>query len=329
MIAVTGAAGHLGNNLVRALCRRGKSVRCMVLPGEDLTPLQGLDVEIVKGDVRDVESLHKAFYGAEIVYHLASVIDLVPGKSDLLVDVNVKGARNVAKVCLEIGVARLIYTSSIHALVEPPKGCVIDESAPCDPGRISMAYSKSKAKGTLQVLEIIEKGLDGVIMLPTGIIGPYDFKPSETGRMILDYARGKIPVRIEGGYDFVDVRDVVQGHILAAEKGQSGEKYILSGGWISVDTLMKELSEILDVPFPRLKLPTGVMSALAQIFTIYGTLTGTKGLINRSSISTLKSNSLISSQKAQEQLGYRPRPIRESLKDTVAWFSGKGLLQTV
>ena len=216
MIVVTGATGHLGNNLVRALVRRNHRVRCLVLPGESLVPLGGLDVEIVEGDVRDIECLYQAFDGADTVFHLASIISLLPGRTKLLEEVNVKGAKNVAQACLKTGVRRLVYTSSIHALVEPPIGQVIDETMPCDPDRISVEYSKSKARATLEVMDVISQGLDGVIVMPTGVIGPYDFKPSATGQMLLDYASGKIPVRIEGGYDFVDVRDVAEGHILVS-----------------------------------------------------------------------------------------------------------------
>ncbi|HRC53984.1 MAG TPA: SDR family oxidoreductase [Bacillota bacterium] len=326
MILVTGAPGHLGNNLVRALLENGETVRCLVLPGERLDSLKGLDIEIVEGDVRDIDSLYRAFDGAEIVYHLASVISLLPGYSDILEEVNVKGARNVAEACLRTGVRRLVYTSSIHVLVESSSDEVIDESSPCDPKRVSMAYSKSKARGTLEVLEVISKGLDGVVTLPTGIIGPYDYKPSETGRMIIDYVAGRILVRISGGYDFVDVRDVAKGHILAAEKGKTGDKYILSGEWISMDDVMKEISAITNVPVPRFQLPVGLASAVAYALTLYSVVTGAKVLMNRDSISTLRSNSLVSCDKAKRELGYSPRPIRETIRDTVRWFQETGVL---
>lgn len=326
MIVVTGAPGHLGNNLVRALLEKGERVRCLVLPGESLVSLNGLKTDIVEGDVRDIDSLYRAFEGAEVVYHLASVISLLPGYSEILEEVNVKGARNVAEACLKTGVRRLVYTSSIHVLVERSGLETIDESSPCDPQRVHMAYSKSKARGTLEIMEVISKGLDGVVILPTGIIGPYDFKPSETGRMIIDYVSGKIPVRIGGGYDFVDVRDVAQGHILAAEKGKRGDSYIVSGEWISMDDVMKEISAITKVPVPRFRLPTGLASGVAWALTSYSAITGAKVLMNRDSISTLKSNSVVSCDKARRELGYSARPIRETIRDTVNWFQETGAL---
>jgi len=326
MVVVTGAPGHLGNNLVRSLVNKGMKVRCLALPGESLAALRGLSVEVVRGDIRDFSFLCRIFEGAEVVYHLASVISLVPRYSELMEEVNVKGARNVAEACLKSGVRRLVYTSSIHALVEPPYGVVIDETIRCDPSRIRMEYGKSKAKGTLEVLEVAGKGLDAVIVLPTGMIGPYDFKPSETGRMILAFARRNLRVRISGGYDFVDVRDVAEGHILASKKGRTGEKYILSGEWISVDDIIKEVSLATGVPVPRLRIPAELTSLFGFLITLYTRVSHSLPVVNKDALEILNSNALVSSEKAKRELGYRSRPIRETIHDTVRWFRKVGLL---
>jgi dihydroflavonol-4-reductase len=326
MMVVTGAPGHLGNNLVRLLLERGEKVRAMVLPGEDLTPLKGLDVEVVEGDVRRPESLDEAFRGADVVFHLASIISLLPGRSELLEQVNVKGARNVAEACLRAGVRRLVYTSSIHALVEPPHGTGIDESAGLDPLRVSMGYSKTKARGTLEVLDVIAKGLDGVIVYPSGVIGPNDFKPSEVGHMILDFIRGRLPATIDGGYNFVDVRDVAYGHILAAEKGRTGEGYILAGEWISVTDVLREVAAVVGRPVPKLKLSPGTASAVAKALTSLSRMTGKKPLVSMDMIEALLSNSLVTSTKALTELGFAPRPIRQSIRDTVVWFQEQGVV---
>jgi len=328
MIVVTGAPGHIGNNLVRTLLGqgRGEAVRCMVLRGESLKSLEGLDVEIVEGDVRDPSSLDAAFAGADVVYHLASVISLIPGHVNLLEEVNVRGARNVAEACLRNGVRRLVYTSSIHALAEPPHGTPIDDSAPIDPALTPLAYSKSKARGTLEVLDVASRGQDVVILFPTGVVGPYDFKPSEVGQMVLDYAHGRIPVRLLGGYDFVDVRDVAQGHILACEKGTPGGKYILHGEYISVDDVMKELTMLTGVSLPRFCLPFSVAKAAAAVFSWASAVTGAKPPFNTDSFATLQGNSLVCSNRAESELTFVPRGIRESLRDTVLWFRQIGLL---
>ncbi|HHY76713.1 MAG TPA: SDR family oxidoreductase [Firmicutes bacterium] len=326
MIVVTGAPGHLGNNLVRLLVERGERVRAMVLPGEDLTPLRGLDVEIVEGDVRDPESLDNAFRGADLVFHLASIISLLPGRSELLEQVNVRGARNVAEACLRNGVRRLVHTSSIHALVEPPRGVGIDENSGLDPLRVSMEYSKTKARGTLEVLDVIRKGLDGVIVYPTGVIGPNDFKPSEVGKMIIYFIRGHLPISIEGGYNFVDVRDVAHGHILAAEKGRTGEGYILAGEWISVTDVLKEVASVVGRPVPKLKLSPSAATAVAKALTSFSRMTGKKPLVSEDMVEALLSNSEVSSTKALTELGFKPRPIRETIRDTVLWFKEQGMV---
>ena len=327
MIVVTGAPGHIGNNLVRGLLSRGLRVRCMALKGESLKPLDGMDVEVVEGDVRDASSLDRAFLGADAVFHLASVISLIPGHMDLLEQVNVRGARNVAEACLRTGVKRLVYTSSIHAFVEPPHGIPIDESATLDPSQVLMAYSKTKAQGTLEVLDVAAKGLDVVVMFPTGVIGPYDYKPSEFGQMILDYSRGKLPVRIRGGYDFVDVRDVAEGHIQALLKGPPGSKYILHGEWISVDDIMKEISFATGRPVPRLCLPPGLARFAAGAVTAYSARTGKKPPFNADSFNTLQGNSLVRTEKAEKELGFSPRPISRSIRDSVEWFIQAGMLR--
>ncbi len=326
MIAVTGAPGHLGNNLIRLLLSRGASVRAMVLKGESLDPIKGLDVEIVEGDVRQPDSLDRAFQGADTVFHLASIISLLPGRSELLQQVNVRGARNVAESCLRMGVRRLVYTSSIHALVEAPHGTGIDESAGYDPAHARMEYSRTKAQGTLEVLDVAKRGLDAVIVFPSGVIGPYDFKPSEVGQMILSFVKGRVPATIAGGYDFADVRDVAEGHLLAAEKGRTGEGYILSGEWISVTDVFKEVSTLVGRPVPRMTVSPHVALGVARCLTWYCRKTGKRPLFNTDMIETLLSNSQVTSIKAKRELGYSARPIRESIRDTVLWMKGTGMI---
>jgi dihydroflavonol-4-reductase len=320
MVVVTGAPGHLGNNLVRLLLARGATVRAMVLRGESLKPLEGLDVEVVEGDVRQPSTLDPAFEGADTVFHLASLISILPGRSELLEQVNVRGARNVAESCLRMGVRRLVYTSSIHALVEPPNGTGIDESAPCDPAQVVMWYSKTKAQGTLEVLDVVKQGLDAVIVFPSAVIGPYDFKPSEAGQMIASFVKGRLPATVAGGYNFVDVRDVAEGHLLAAEKGRTGEGYILAGEWISVTDVLRCLSEVVGQPVPRLCVSPRLALSAARLLTWYCMRTGTKPMFSADMVEALLSNSQVISTKAARELGYSARPIRESIRDTLAWM---------
>ena len=261
-----------------------------------------------------------------MVYHLAGIISIVSGKSDLLHQVNVMGTRNVVEACLKSDVRRLVYTSSIHAFVEPHHGTVIDERLPIDPDKVIGEYAKSKAQATLEVLKGVKQGLEAVIVFPTGVIGPYDYKISEMGGLVIDFVKGKISAYIDGAYDFVDVRDVVIGHILACEKGRKGEGYILSGERITVRELFLMLEEVTGVKAPSFKIPLWLTRIITAFTPLYYTLTNTKPRLTNYSIQTLNSNSLISCEKARYELGYSPRPIIETIKDSIQWFKETGRL---
>jgi len=320
MIVVTGATGHIGNVLVRELASQKESIRTIILPGEDVSPLDGLTVEILVGDIRDKEFLLRAFKGADTVYHLAGFISIVPGNKELLHSINVEGTRNVVEACLQTGVKRLVYTSSIHAIQEPPHGTTIDESFPYDPTNVLGDYAKSKAMATIEVLKGIKRGLNAVIVCPTGVIGPYDFKNSEMGKLIRDYMSNKLKMYIDGAYDFVDVRDVARGLVLACDKGECGESYILSGQRISINDLMQVLQKTTGIKAPLYKAPALLVRALGRLFTPFYRLFKTKPLFTAYSIDVLKSNSFVSSEKAARKLGYSKRPVVESIVDSVAWL---------
>jgi len=323
---ITGATGHLGNNLVRTLLERGEQVRAVVLPNDPAPSIVGLPVERVEGDVRDLGSLIWAFRHADRVYHLASLITITPGRAHLLQEVNVRGTQNVVEACLQGGVQRLTYVSSIHALVEPPHGVTIDESAPFDAARIATEYGRSKAQAAQQVLAGIARGLDAVIVCPTGIVGPYDYQPSEMGRLFLNVARRRMPVYVQGAYDFVDVRDVVQGLLGAAAQGRRGEKYILSGETVSVRQIMAYLGEVTGVRVPRIGLPVSLARAFAKAAFAYAGWTKTRALFTSESVDILCSNCCISHEKATRELGYSPRPFQETVRDTIHWFREAGVL---
>jgi dihydroflavonol-4-reductase len=320
MNLVTGATGHIGNVLVRLLLERGENVRAMIMPGEDSTPLQGLDVELVEADVLDYHSLLKAFDHIQIVYHLAGIISILPGKEPMVQVVNVIGTRNVIQAAQNAGVRRLVYTSSIHALKRVPHGIMIDESIPFDVEHALSSYDLSKASASLEILSAVQNGMDAVIVCPTGVIGPYDFRRSEMGQLILDCVEQKPMLYVDGAYDFVDVRDVAQGLILAGQKGRSGESYILSGERIEVLDIIRIVQEVLGKRLFSLKIPLHLARLTAKFMPFYYRLTHIKPRFTSYSLATLASNSLISHAKAHLELGYLPRPLRESLGDTVKWF---------
>jgi len=320
MNLVTGATGHIGNVLVRLLLERGESVRAMIMPGEDPAPLDGLNVERVEADVLDYQSLLKAFDHIQVVYHLAGIISILPGKEQMVQVVNVIGTRNVIQAAQSAGVGRLVYTSSIHALQRVPHGVMIDESIPFDTVHAISSYDSSKASASLEVLNAVHQGMDAVIVCPTGVIGPYDFRRSEMGQLILDCVEQKPMLYVDGAYDFVDVRDVAEGLILASQKGRCGESYILSGERIEVLDVIRIVQEVLDKRLFSLKIPLNLARLVANIMPLYYRLTHVKPRFTSYSLATITSNSFISHAKARLELGYHPRPLRESLGDTVSWF---------
>jgi dihydroflavonol-4-reductase len=320
MNLVTGATGHIGNVLVRLLLERGEKVRAMLMPGEDPAPLNGLNVEIIEADVLDYQSLLKAFDRMDVVYHLAGIISILPGKDHMLQAVNVIGTRNVIQAARSSGVRRLVYTSSIHALKRVPEGVLIDESVPFDIEHAISSYDSSKASASLEILNAVDHGMDAVIVCPTGVIGPYDFRRSEMGQLILDCVEQKPMLYVDGAYDFVDVRDVAHGLILAGDKGRSGESYILSGERIAVLDIIKIVQEILGTHLFSLKIPFSLARFTANLTPLYYRLTHVKPRFTSYSLATITSNSFISHSKARLELGYLPRPLRESLTDTVKWF---------
>lgn len=326
MIVITGAAGHLGNVLVRELLGKGKKIRAVLLPGEDSTSLQGLDIEKVEADIRFPASLKKALEGAEIVIHCAGVISILSGQKAQLFQVNVLGTKNIVDICLEKKIKRLVYVSSLHAFSEPEKGITINELRPFDPENISGDYSKSKSLASLEVLKGIKQGLDAVIVCPSGIIGPYDYRLSEMGKLISDFSQGKIKAYIEGSYDFVDVRDVAKGIVLACEKGVKGESYILSGEQISVKEILEYLEEISGIKGPSVKIPFHIARMFGLLNSFYCRIVKSQPLFTPFSLDVLASNSLVTSQKAQDSLGYTFRPIRESIKDTFQWFKEQEMI---
>jgi len=326
MEMVTGSAGFIGNVLVRELLARGRKVRALIRSASDNSSLEGLRVEKAVGDIHDIDSLIKAFRGIDTVYHLAGKISIMPGDRALIRRINLGGTKNVIDACLKCGVRRLVYTSSIHALKEPPMGTVIDEDMPFDPHSSRGEYDRSKALASLEVGKAAKDGLDSIIVCPTGVMGPYDFRISSITQTFIDFARGGMSLTLDGAYDFVDVRDVAAGHIQAAEKGRTGENYLLSGQRTTMDEMMSILEEVSGAPKPRFKVPAWLVKTAGLFTPIYYRLANKAPRFTTYSISTLQSNSFISHKKASRELGYSPRPIEESIKDTFKWLRENRIL---
>lgn len=321
---VTGATGHIGCALVRQLLEEGETVSVFVLPSDDLSPLEGLDIEIIYGDVTNYPSVLSAVGQADIVYHLAGVIGIGSGQKKLMEKVNVRGVENIVRACMCTGVTRLIYTSSVHAIREQPNGQTISESYDFDPKTVKGAYAKTKAQATRIVLEAARRGLNAVIVHPSGVIGPFEYKLSNLGQLVLDFIRRRLKAYIDGGYNFVDVRDVASGIVLAGKKGKCGECYILSGEQVSVKQLLDMLEEITKVRAPKVKLPYFFAKMTAPFAEVYYKIMRQKPLFTAYSVATLRSNSNFSNAKAVSALGWKPRPIQSTLRDTVGWLNAHG-----
>lgn len=327
MVVVTGAAGHVGANLVRSLLSSGRRVRVLVY--QDRRALEGLDVEFVNGDVRDLESLRRAFEKAEVVYHAAAHISLLANQWPIMESINVIGTRNVVDACLDCGVNRLIHFSSIHALNQEPFDVPVDESRSFVSSQRSSPYNRSKAEAEKEVLKGIKRGLDSIILNPTGVIGPFDFKPSHCGEALLTMSRGKLPVLVKGGFDWVDVRDVVKGALTAEQQAPTGFKYILSGNWVSVCDVAATVEQVTGVQAPQFVSPSWLARMGAPFVTTFAQWKGKRPLYTRFSLKSLHDNRQISHAKATRELNYHPRPFRETIVDTLRWFARNGYLSHI
>jgi dihydroflavonol-4-reductase len=324
-VVVTGASGHLGVNLIHELISEKRLVRALV--HKNYQTVEGINAEIVSGDVRDVDSLYRAFEGAEVVYHLAATITLLKNEWRMVEAVNVIGTRNVVDACLHCGVKRLVHFSSIHAMMQEPFTTPVDESRPLVTSRQDPPYDRSKAMGEIEIRKGIEKGLNAVIINPTGVIGPYDFQPSHFGEALISIANGKIPALIQGGFDWVDARDVVRGAMQAEKRAPTGSKYLLSGHWVSIREMADMVKELTDAKIPGFICPMSLAQIGAPIITAYSRIIGKRPIFTSVTLRALSSNHNISHEKATRELDYQSRPFQITINDTLKWFEQNGMLE--
>jgi dihydroflavonol-4-reductase len=301
---------------------RGQRVRALV--HQDGRALAGLDVEIARADLADPASLERAFEGVDAVYHLASLISIRTDNWDEVQRVNVLGTCNVVEACLRSGVNRLVYFGSVHSRRPEPFDQPLDEDRPLVTDESLPPYDRSKALAELEVRRGIERGLDAVVILPSAILGPFDFRPSYIREALQLMQHGRLPILPTGGYDWVDARDVSAGAIRAAEVAQTGACYILSGHWLSIHQVAVMAAQISRGRAPRLEIPLWLAGLGLPILEKLATLRGSQPLYTSAMLSALRSNRLISHARASRDLGYAPRPFRETLTDSLAWFSQHG-----
>ncbi len=324
---VTGATGHIGNVLVRNLVDKGYEVTAFVLEKENAQYLTDMGIPICYGDVRDISSLKKAFQGAETVFHLAGIIEIGNGSKKVMYEVNVQGTKNVFEACKEENVKRLVYTSSVHAIPEKENKELMHEVNSFSEQWVKGTYAKTKAEATNYLLQHTKEGVEIMITHPSGVIGPYEYIPSNLGQLVIDCADRKIGAYLEGGYNFVDVRDVAEGLVKVAQRGKDGQCYILAGSYVSVKELMKLVEDLTGTKAPKFKIARWFAYATGFLSEVYYKIVKQKPLFTSYAVYTLGSNSNFSSQKAEQELGYTHLEIKETLKDTIVWLKENGKIQ--
>lgn len=321
-VCLTGATGHVGYATLMELQKHEeKEVR--ILYRKDPGIFEGLRCEKVKGDITDYESLLKAFDGCEIVYHIAGCVEIKPGNEEFVHNVNVNGTNNVIRACIKKHVKRLVYMSSVDTYVPAPDGEVMHETWHYDPDELEGVYAKTKAKATRNVLRASGKeGLEVVVIQPSACMGPYDFKVSSVGSMIRMFSTGKFPVSMNfGGYNFVDVRDVAIATVAAGDTPcAAGQVYIICNETCTVDEFIQDLAEVSGNKAPRLKLNKKFLDGIVPLIGVYYKATDEQPILTKYAIRKLVSNCNFSYEKAARELGYHPRPLKQSLADTLLWI---------
>lgn len=320
-IAVTGSNGHVGANLCRTLIAEGHQVKALVHKNQDA--LMGIEAELIHGSVNDPDALRKLFKDAEIVFHLAAVIS-IDGQKDKLLKVNFEGTKNLISILRENGVRRLIHFSSIHALNHFPLEQPMDETRSLMTDGPTW-YEITKSRADKMVMEATKNGLDAVVINPTAIVGPNDFKPSLVGTVLIRLYNNSLPALVPGGYNWVDVRDVVQGAIAAMDSGRKGERYILGGKWVSVRDLAATVEKVANKKVNKFTIPTAIAKVGVPFIKAYAAVTKQEPLYTYESLQTLMDvNKFISCRKAETELGYKPRSLEITVRDTLEWFRQNG-----
>jgi len=327
-VLVSGASGFIGSAICRRLLAAGHTVRALLRPTSPRSNLEGLDVEIVIGDLTDADSLHPALAGCRILFHAAADYRLWVPHPQALYRTNVEGTRNIMQAALVAGIERIVYTSSVATLGLCPDGGTADESTPSSLDSMIGHYKRSKfmAEETVRRM-VIEDGLPAVIVNPSTPVGPRDIRPTPTGRMIVEAARGRMPAYVDTGLNSVHVDDVAAGHLLAMEHGKVGERYILGGDNMSLRTLLMKIAALSGKPAARIRLPHNLVLPFAWVAQNLARLRGSvEPMMTVDGVRMAKKHMYFSSAKAERELGYRHRPAVEAIRDAIEWFREHGYI---
>ncbi len=323
---VTGATGFIGSAVVRRLLHAGHDVRALVRPGSDRRNLDGLPVDIVQGDLTDTASLLHALKECAVLFHVAADYRLWVPRPDAMYATNIGGTRGVMLAALSAGVERVVYTSSVATLGHKTDGSPADEDTPSTRNEMIGHYKRSKFLAEVEVRRLFqERGLPAVIVNPSTPVGPGDIKPTPTGRVIVDAVSGRMPAYVDTGLNLVHVDDVAAGHLLALERGKTGERYILGARNMTLKEILDEISQITGRPAPRIRLPHNLVLPVAILSEGWARLSrGKEPRVTVDGVRMAKKRMFFSSEKAKRDLGYDPRPAGEGLRDAVEWFRSNG-----
>jgi dihydroflavonol-4-reductase len=316
---VTGGTGFVGANLVRLLLAEGYQVRVLVRPGSNLTNLLGLEVELVEGSLNDLD-LDQKMRGCEVLFHVAAHYSLWHKDKELLYQSNVLGTRNVLLCGRKAGIERTVYTSSVAAIGVRKDGQPADENYQSPAENLIGDYKKSKYYGEREALKAVQLGQDIVIVNPSTPIGPFDLKPTPTGEIIVRFLRGKMPAYVNTGLNFIDVRDVARGHILALEKGKTGARYILGHQNLTLKAFLARLAIITGLPAPKITLPLWLPLTVAWLDEYVGAKLGQSPSVPVDGVKMSQQLMYYDASKAVRELGLPQSPLEDAIKDAVGWF---------
>ena len=320
---VTGAAGFLGSHVARQLLARKESVRVLLRPTSQNRAIADLPLEYATGDLRDPASLDRAMNGVRRVFHVAADYRLWARRPKEIYESNVTGTKNVLEAAKRAGVEQFIYTSTV-ATVAVDRPQLPNEATESQLGEMVGQYKRSKWLAEKEALNAAKSGLPLIVVMPTTPVGPWDWKPTPTGKIILDFLNGKMPGYVETGLNFVGVEDCAAGHLLAAEKGKIGERYLLGAENLTLKQVLDELEKITGLPAPRLKIPHGLALGAAYVETAFSRLVGREPQIPVEGVKIARHLMFVDCSRAQRELGFRPGPVAAALERAVRWYEANG-----
>jgi dihydroflavonol-4-reductase len=322
---VTGASGFLGSHVARQLVARGEDVRVLMRPSSTNRAIADLSLEYVTGDLRDTASLDRAMKGAKRVFHVAADYRLWARRKQDIYDSNVGGTKNILAAAKRAGIEQLIYTSTVATIaVDRPQHP--NEFTDAKLEEMIGHYKRSKWMAEQEARNAAKAGLPVIIVMPTTPVGPWDWKPTPTGKIILDFLNGNMPGYVETGLNFVGVEECAAGHLLAAEKGKVGERYLLGGENLTLKQMLDTLSKITGLPAPRLKIPHGLALGVAYASTLFSRLIGREPGIPVEGVKIARHMMFVDCSRAQRELGFKAGPVAAALERAVSWYEANGYI---